>query len=882
MKKTALVLTLAGLVMLAGCDSTKTPTSSGVDTSTPTTSNSGVSSDVVKYIVRINAPAGVTITSDKEKAATGETVNLTITLASGYTLTSLTMNGTALTPTDGKASFVMPNRDVAINATVAIDGDVTLAGGVAALFVKEGNLYVARGVTFTNRAEVYVAVKGTDGTITKVGHGHLNPYKCFGSFELGSGSNHEESTVSVGGNASYDFYYDPSAALSLYIQRVAVTSAPSNASQYEDLFDSNVHGGQSTMYPEGVVGVTHWDSRDNLVYSYSKYENNVSYATVKEKGKDDVKAVVYKSYKDNVYTLVDTYVEGAEVQDPYRSGNVYIDDTKMEDDAAISGKYLVSDSVEEGFQDFDETARYHTKDNLEWDAGKYSHDIESLDRQQHEGYRTGFSIEDDLTKANVTVTSKSEADGSFTTTIDSYKCYTPSSSSSTYKTMTSDTYIAYKIVTSFTKSGAPLSGTYSERKYDNTAYNFATNTFIGDPATTGVSVKETSFTYTYGNPLTGAPSFDTTPYFATSIAPSIKGSLGTNSVNGGELINDAADDLNMLEPNVAPATALDGWEYGILSSSDTSIIAEEPNRSNHVYRASLTKTGTSTLTIGNFVDNKVTATVDVSVSLTKPKRFHIESLSSDDSNLVTANACWVLSKNSYTAKLGTTPDNASLAGISFLYSQDIGLACNVNEQARTITFDTTKCNVTANTKVTVTLVDPNYDTSWVESDSDRSTIDVTVYPAVTTKFSDTYIVGDWLIDADTRKDENDKTTVKLTSTAYSGTNTTYQGWSMGEIDLDGDVFTFAYKYNAASYSIKVGATKQSGTTYAGYDWYYVNLACEVSSNKLLGMVYGEKDVNNNGENEVDYTDFAGTYAYDEDGNFDETNSKWVAFDKVAA
>lgn len=884
MKKSVLVLSLAGLLMLASCTpSNSNGSSTPAQSSNPTASSDGGStSDATKYIVRINAPAGVTITSDKDKAAPGDTVNLTITLASGYTLISLTMNGTALTPNDGKVSFVMPNRDVAINATVSIDGDVTLAGGVAALFAKEGDIYVARGVKFTTRAEVYVAVKGSTGAITKIGHSHLNPYKSFGSLELGSGAAHEESSVSVGGNATYDFFYDPAAALSLYIQRVAVTAAPSNASQYEDLFNSDVHGGQSTMYPSNVQSVTHWDSRDNLVYSYNKYADNVSFATVKEKGKEDVKAVVYKSYKDNVYSIVDTYVEGTQVPDAYRSGNVYIDDTKMEDDAAISGHYLVSDSVEEPFQDFDQTARYHTKDNLEWDAGKYSHDIESLDRQQHEGYRTGFSIEDDLTKANVSVTSKTAEDGSFTTTIDSYKCYTPSTSSSTYKVMTSDTYISYKIVTSFTKSGAPLSGTYAERKYDNTAYNFSTNTFIGDPATTGTSVKETSFTYTYGDPLTGAPTFDATPYFATAIAPSIKGSMGTNQVRGGELVNDAIDDLNVLQPNVSPATALDGWEYGILSSSDTSILFEEPNRSNHVYRASTTKTGTATLTIGNFVDNKVKATVDVAVSLTKPKRFHIETINSDDTNLLTANSCWVLSKSSYTAKLGTTPDNATLAGISFIYSKDIGLACSVNEQARTITFDASKCDVSEKTTITVTIADTNYDTTWVDSDKYRSTIDVTVYPAVTTKFSETYLVGNWLIDSDTRKDATDKTTVKLTNTPYTGSNSSYTSYFLGELDLDGDVFSFVYKYVAASFSIKTALVTHTGTTYPNYNWYYVKLACETSTNKLLGMAYGEKDVSNDGETEIDYTNFAGTYAYDEDGNFDETNSKWIAFDKVVA
>ena len=57
------------------------------------------------------------VIADPTSAAAGETVNLTVTPADGFETQSVTMNGTALTATNGVYSFTMPNSDVNVAAT---------------------------------------------------------------------------------------------------------------------------------------------------------------------------------------------------------------------------------------------------------------------------------------------------------------------------------------------------------------------------------------------------------------------------------------------------------------------------------------------------------------------------------------------------------------------------------------------------------------------------------------------------------------------------------------------------------------------------------------------------------------------------------------------
>ena len=144
--KALLVALLGAGLVLASCGGTETSSSTPAESTTtsasseaeassethgesssesvslPDSSDTSSTPDVVEdYLVDIVETTGVHITSNLERAKPGDTVTLTVTVDPGYVLTSLTMNGEALTAaTDGTYSFTMPDRDATIRATTAM------------------------------------------------------------------------------------------------------------------------------------------------------------------------------------------------------------------------------------------------------------------------------------------------------------------------------------------------------------------------------------------------------------------------------------------------------------------------------------------------------------------------------------------------------------------------------------------------------------------------------------------------------------------------------------------------------------------------------------------------------------------------------------------
>lgn len=83
-----------------------------------------------EYAVTLGSATGVTVTSDKQKGKEGDTVNLTVKVDYGYTLTSLKLNGSVLTVDNGGAQFTMPAAEAKITVTSALaDNLVTAAEG---------------------------------------------------------------------------------------------------------------------------------------------------------------------------------------------------------------------------------------------------------------------------------------------------------------------------------------------------------------------------------------------------------------------------------------------------------------------------------------------------------------------------------------------------------------------------------------------------------------------------------------------------------------------------------------------------------------------------------------------------------------------------------
>ena len=107
-----------------------------------------------------------TVKADKQRAAAGETVTVTVTPALGYQLKSLTMNDQPLTVTDGKATFTMPDTNAVLEAifeksTSAVDDlrqameDLTITDASKATYDAIEAIKAARNnLTAAEKAEI--------------------------------------------------------------------------------------------------------------------------------------------------------------------------------------------------------------------------------------------------------------------------------------------------------------------------------------------------------------------------------------------------------------------------------------------------------------------------------------------------------------------------------------------------------------------------------------------------------------------------------------------------------------------------------------------------------------------------------------------------------
>ncbi|MCR4561623.1 MAG: hypothetical protein K5694_00235 [Bacilli bacterium] len=877
MKKNHIFLSvIAATFLLASCGGGSAPASSSVasgetSSSQEQTSSSQEASSVssaeesstaTKYMVRIIKTTGITITPDKETAEKGETVTLTIVLDAGYSLTSLTMNNTALEVSGGKASFTMPNRDVTIRSQISVEGDVVINGDISAAFALEDGVYVARNVRVETDSNIDILVGGT-----KLSSLALDNRKTFADISNFYG----DKTFKIAGNSVYDFFYDPSlGSMPLYVKRVEVIEAPSDVDSLHALFE-NARGIASdpTTYFDDVNEVRYTELRPadalSRTYDWKKYENS-SLATITPYGEDNPTNFVYKSIEDDKYIVVDNYLEGAPITEvlPYNGGSTttIADDSNLldygrnQDTVAFSAKYDLVDSFEDGKFNWQYTAdsaicdRETYSHDANFDVYAFSHDVQSISREIYRSYYTGFTIEEDLVRANVDISSVTNDDGTFTTTVNSFKEYAPQTGggSGTYAVMSKDTYIKYSFVMTFTKAGAPLSGVYDEKVYYSADYNFTTHTFINEAA--GTRVKKLTWDYTYGEALEGKPTFDTTPYFATKVAGHIKGTKGTNIVGGGERVASNYMDTNTLQLTVTPATALDGWQYGVTASSNESVIGPEYDYGYH-WISSTENAGVSTLTVSNHVDNDVTCTIDVEVKLSTIRNFYINNLvnyygeefftSADTFNMyggtsLTFNLCAVVTDG------GT--DTGSLEGITFKYltngvETDL-VSASVDVAKRYITFTSKAC--TEITTVTIQVYSPHWNSDW--SGAAYDTFTATVYPGGNDPFSDEYIVGEWDIDEETgyidpEGQYTDHSNIVFTETALN--NAYYSDYKLATLTIDfmtyDIVIEFGYKYDDATKTIKT--VDQKVTAGASYDGVLLSIICETTTGKIGVCAVGQ-------------------------------------------
>ena len=558
-KSNILCASLALLTLLAACDVNNLDTSSTSSNTTSSSTTSSVVQEEQEYVIIARNYVGCTITTDKSKAKAGETVNVTVNLESGYTLKKILLNNDSskLTKTSNTTySFIMPNESAVLTAEISIEGDVIIQGSLAfALTLDETGVYSAKGVVVNDTAHLTYVVHNQSLTVKAIDN-----TKCFADINLNSGNKVGE--FSLAGNAKYDFFYDPNnGETPCYIVRTEVLNAPTSVNSFQSLFSGSVRS-EPTTYPKNVNKVTYTNSETGDNYVWENYENG---SLAKSEIESRKTSYVYKSLAENngkkVYTVVDDYIEG-------KGGND--DATRKDDTTAFSGRYDVVADYTEGYKKY----QYLENDsdphlNANFDAHHYSHDINSLDFDIHYGYRTGFDTTYNATLIDykININSTTHEDNTFTTTILSYKTIDntkdpQSGSSEKY-------HVEYKIEFKFTKAGAPLAGSYKETYYSNNAYDVDNKQFMPGGEELGKVTKEMKFTYSYGDAKAGEINFDTTPYFTTRLDD-----LKVNNPTAGEDNVVQQNDIvnNYVSFNVYPSTALDAWQYGIESSTNTSVV----------------------------------------------------------------------------------------------------------------------------------------------------------------------------------------------------------------------------------------------------------------------------------------------------------------------
>jgi hypothetical protein len=869
MKKSLLIVSVATLLALTACNNPVTPSSksslSTTESSTTPTSSTPSSVEQETYMVVIVANSGVSLTADKTTAHEGDLITLTYTVSAGYSLVSIAMNGSALALNNGTATFTMPNHDVTIKSSVNVAGDVVLNGDIAvALSKQEDGTYAAKNVTVTNDSTFCVQVSANGTTTTLDGSEIVDNRKTFAHIENAAKDNY----LVLKGGAVYDFLYDPAnPSMPFSIQRSNTITLPSDASSLSDLLYMQGIKSDPTSYPSGVNSVSFFDSRTSESYLWKKYDK-ASFASITLAGDTTPSSYVYKSMDGDAYTIVDTYREGRSWTDPLpyaTTSKSALDNSESiggvgrnEDDSAMSGRYKLVDAID-GYVPF--SSEHNTswgkykyeylknsgaadRDTYDHDANfdvyAYSHDVASLEDALWSSYFNGFAIEDDRTATSVKIASSRNADEGFTTTIDSYQTYTPSTASTAAGSsayMKSDVHVTYKASLTFTKAGAPLSGTYIEKMYDSADFDFSSGAFKTGGEANGSVVKRFNYAYTYGAAESGKPSFDTTPYFASSVTAAIQGTKtgSANIINAGENINELGYNDFINNPLVitpTPSSALDSWEYIINASSDESKVYYDKDHG--YWTSSSNATGIVSLTIVNAFDSTLATTIDLTLNGgVKPYSFSIISSSGNSDNIQSSSSVFLYAGDIFPCYLSAWPSKSVLTGISFSYSTPGLITCTLDPMSAALTIDSTGAKaITAETKVTVTINDTNYDPDATKP----STFLVTLEPNSSLFGEESSIFGDWTLD-------KDFTATYLGTTLNFGNTVTQETASIhglpektryykGTVVVDGTTFSFTYSYDQHTKAMTASSITATGGKWASYSNFVMALYCEMSSNEI--------------------------------------------------
>ena len=699
-------------------ESTNNSTPSNVDSSTGGESSTP---EVEKYVILVLSSGNSTVVTSHSEAAPGEVITLDITPEEGYIVDYVEYNGTRLD--SNTFSFVMPATSVAINVyTVLEDKDGYIVDGdinAKLVWDEQEQVYVARNVKVEKDSRIWYSTgAGSEG----LGMVSIDVNKSFANIGLTSGKG-----FTIGGNAIYDFYYDPSNIVTpIYIQRVGVINLPNTEAMIADLFAGSAKS-EATLFPAGVNKVEYYSSVKNEKYEWNLYSDNSSFAKITHPVTNAEKAVVYKAQKDDVYTVVDNYLEG-------RVDPTYV---TRGDTTPFSGQYdIVKAKTNNRYQ--------YLQEEVNADANLYSHSMESLDFDMYNAYRNGYvgNIYNDVdVYHDANVVSTRTSDGGFKVELSSWVKW--SNSQIYFESMgLRNGYIAYDVDIEFTAAGAIKSGSYVETRHDDTSYDFTSDTF--KPGYDSVEPYKTlTFAYGYGDAKEGQPTEDVSKYFISEI--NNVAVQGKNQKEEGKV--SVGDDIvcsTIAEANTSttmtfeylPNTALDAWQYGPQSSSNARVLGPKNTTSPYDFRAFTA--GEADIVIGNHTKNANDVTYSKKVIVDNSAYVkgiwmypysYLEGADYDD-ELFGANQATIDAGRVYKVQIAgsTVSGNYALDGLdlSFTYTKGEGIIeLYYDNTTGILTIDASKADISEKTTVSVTISSPAQVPDWPQS-----TLTFTVNPAV--------------------------------------------------------------------------------------------------------------------------------------------------------
>lgn len=665
---TALLFSLVA----TGCNKTSVGDSSS-STSGETSESGNTSSEEESYVIKVNAPSGVSYALDKERAKYGETVTLTITnVDSGFSIERVVLNDTTELTSDSGTSyqFSMPNRSAVITIYATVTGDVTLVGDVVAVLDLDETtgIYVAKDVSIpSSTSTALFSYQISDGSSkTTLSSSLLNEYMCFADITHSSSSQYQ---FEIAGGYTYDFYYDPSSYFPCYVIRTSVDYLPMNEDGLYSLFDGSYRSESTVNYPD-LVGINYsvTDKTDSsnplkIKYDYSLYENNVSFAKV-EDVYDEKEYFVYKNYDEVNQTLsiVDTYVPSMGNNDRFRfEANNY---------GKYSGVWDVVNTATNAREESDLPRNQVSVREANLIATHTAHYGYYLERELMYAYRVGYSSwNDEQTGYEVKISSSRDVNNNIVVDVNSWIEYDSSASATTSEIHQGE---VYEMTIVFTPNGSPLTVDYIEKLYDKNNWDFKNDKPVENAVYT--EVKKLNASYTYGDAKKGTPDFDATPYFISQI-DSIRfyNPLTGQPDNDGKSYLHYSDKIqiskmmeddklpNLMEYTYTPSTALDAWQYRPISSSDENIIRKLDT--DYYNAMTCVSVGTAVVTFGNGTKNSGT-TYDLTVIVNATQKFRsiyiYSTWGGHSGDVETSSSANVVAGQLSSFKIAVTPSNAPI------------------------------------------------------------------------------------------------------------------------------------------------------------------------------------------------------------------------------